>query len=54
MTDKQWDDLKDVVDGKLLKPLPVGFIIDSPWLPNWHGISILDYFQAMPYGWKPI
>jgi uroporphyrinogen decarboxylase len=23
---------------------PVGFIIDSPWLPNWFGISILDYF----------
>jgi len=24
--------------------MPVGFIIDSPWLPNWSGISILDYY----------
>jgi uroporphyrinogen decarboxylase len=24
----------------------VGFIIDSPWLPNWYGISILDYFTS--------
>jgi uroporphyrinogen decarboxylase len=22
----------------------MGFIIDSPWLPNWAGISILDYY----------
>lgn len=24
--------------------MPIGFIIDSPWLPNWYGIRILDYF----------
>jgi uroporphyrinogen decarboxylase len=29
----------------VLRPLPVGFIIDSPWLPNWYGIRILDYFS---------
>ena len=23
---------------------PIGFIIDCPWLPNWFGINILDYF----------
>lgn len=46
MTDKQWNDLKAVVEGKVLNPLPVGFIIDSPWLPNWSGISILDYFSS--------
>ena len=45
MTDKQWFDLQDVVEGKNLSPLPVGFIIDSPWLPNWYRISILDYFS---------
>ena len=45
MTDKQWIDLQDVVKGEILSPLPVGFIIDSPWLPNWYGISILDYFS---------
>ena len=28
-----------------MKPYPVGFIIDSPWLPNWYGVDILDYFS---------
>lgn len=45
MTDQQWDDLKRVIKGEILSPLPVGFIIDSPWLPNWYGIDILDYFS---------
>ncbi len=44
MTDKQWNDLISIIDGEILDPLPVGFIIDCPWLPNWYGISILDYF----------
>lgn len=43
MTDKQWHDLLRVMDGKPVSPLPVGLIVDSPWLPNWAGISILDY-----------
>jgi len=46
MTDKQWQRLVDVIDGKVLRPLPVGFIIDSPWLPGWAGISTLDYFSS--------
>ena len=46
MTDKQWNELKAVIRGELLSPLPVGFIIDSPWLPNWFGIDILDYFTS--------
>jgi len=46
MTDKQWTDLKAVIKGEILTPLPVGFIIDSPWLPNWYGIDILDYFSS--------
>ena len=45
MTDEQWEKLKSVINGELIKPLPVGFIIDSPWLPNWYGIRILDYFS---------
>ena len=45
MTDKQWQDLLDVIKGKILDSLPVGFIIDCPWLPNWYGRSILDYFS---------
>lgn len=46
MTDQQWIDLKAVIRGEILSPLPVGFIIDSPWLPNWYGIDILDYFSS--------
>lgn len=46
MTDKQWATLLNVIDGKTDKSLPVGFIIDSPWLPGWAGISIMDYFSS--------
>lgn len=46
MTDKQWNELISIVNGKVIKPLPVGFIIDCPWLPNWYGINILDYFTS--------
>ena len=46
MTDPQWESLLRVYDGELLDPAPVGFIIDSPWLPNWAGISILDYYSS--------
>ncbi len=45
MTDRQWEMLKSVIKGEILDPFPVGFIIDSPWLPNWCGIRILDYFS---------
>src|SRR5512137_2096652 len=44
MTDSQWNELLSVLAGKAPARPPIGFIIDSPWLPNWHGISILDYF----------
>ncbi|MGD0382258.1 MAG: uroporphyrinogen decarboxylase family protein [Thermoguttaceae bacterium] len=45
MTDSQWLDLLKVIDGDLLDPLPAGLIIDSPWLPGWAGVSIMDYFS---------
>ncbi|MBN2356883.1 uroporphyrinogen decarboxylase [candidate division KSB1 bacterium] len=45
MTDQQWIMLKEIIKGELLEPLPIGFVIDSPWLPNWYGIRILDYFS---------
>lgn len=44
MTEQQWQQLQQILNGDVVNPLPVGFIIDSPWLPNWYGISILDYF----------
>jgi len=44
MTDSQWETLLDVIKGENVDPLPTGFVIDSPWLPNWYGIKIIDYF----------
>ena len=44
MNDQQWNTLVSVVRGEAVSPLPTAFIIDSPWLPNWAGHTILDYF----------
>jgi uroporphyrinogen-III decarboxylase len=44
MTDNQWNDLQDIISGEIKQPLPIGFIIDCPWIPGWYGINILDYF----------
>jgi uroporphyrinogen decarboxylase len=46
MKDAQWEQLVAVLRGEQLRPLPTGFIIDSPWLPNWAGHTILDYFTS--------
>jgi uroporphyrinogen-III decarboxylase len=45
MTDKQWTDLLKTINGEIVTPRPIGFIIDCPWLPNWYGVKILDYFS---------
>ncbi len=44
MTDKQWNQLVKIINGERTEQLPIGFIIDCPWLPNWYGIKIIDYF----------
>jgi uroporphyrinogen-III decarboxylase len=46
MTHQQWDILLQTIDGAHMEPVPVGFIIDSPWLPNWAEMSILDYYAS--------
>ena len=46
MTDPQWELLKKTINGELVTSLPIGFIIDSPWLPNWYGVRIIDYFSS--------
>jgi len=45
MTDQQWELLQRVIKGEVVNPLPTGFIIDCPWLPNWYGVNIIDYFS---------
>ncbi len=44
MNDRHWETLLKVINGEKTAERPVGFIIDSPWLPGWHGTSILEYF----------
>jgi len=46
MTNEHWEKLLAVLSGELFNPLPVGFIIDSPWLPGWAGMSTLDYYSS--------
>lgn len=45
MDDQQWSVLLRTVKGEVFDPLPIGFIIDCPWLPNWYGRQIIDYFS---------
>jgi uroporphyrinogen decarboxylase len=49
MRNSSWDDLIRLVEGGKLNYKPVGFIIDSPWIPGWYGISTLDYYSSDKY-----
>lgn len=46
MTTRQWDQLLAILRGETTSPLPTAFIIDCPWLPNWHGVNIADYLGS--------
>jgi uroporphyrinogen decarboxylase len=46
MTESQWSDLMEVVKGNTVRRDLVAFIIDSPWLPGFNGISTLDYYGS--------
>ena len=46
MTNNQWEALLSVVKGANTNLKEIGFIIDSPWLPGWAGISTLDYYSS--------
>jgi uroporphyrinogen-III decarboxylase len=46
MRNSSWNDLVGLIDGKRLSYRPVGFIIDSPWIPGWSGISNVDYYSS--------
>jgi len=50
MKEIHWEKLIKIIEGESPKEKPVGFIIDSPWLPKWYGSSIIDYF-ADPEIW---
>ncbi len=38
--------MQAVVRGEKITPPPAAFIIDSPWLPKWAGMTILDYYTG--------
>jgi uroporphyrinogen-III decarboxylase len=46
MRNSAWNDLIALIDGKQPDYQPVGFIIDSPWIPGWYGISKVDYYSS--------
>ena len=49
MTENQWNMLLDVVSGKKTNRPVAGFIIDSPWIPGWYGISNIQYYGSGKY-----
>jgi uroporphyrinogen-III decarboxylase len=46
MRNSSWDDLVSMIEGRKLSYQPTGFIIDSPWIPGWYGISTIDYYTS--------
>jgi uroporphyrinogen-III decarboxylase len=46
MNNRSWEDLQAMIDGRKLNYQPTGFIIDSPWIPGWYGISNIDYYAS--------
>jgi uroporphyrinogen-III decarboxylase len=46
MRNSAWNDLVALIEGEPLDYQPVGFIVDSPWIPGWYGISKIDYYSS--------
>lgn len=46
MRNSHWNDLNAFMDGERLTYRPAGFIVDSPWIPGWYGISKIDYYSS--------
>ena len=50
MKKEQWDIIRKCADMQPVEPLPISLIIDSPWIPSYLDISMIDYF-TMPDVW---
>ncbi|NQW36083.1 MAG: uroporphyrinogen decarboxylase family protein [Flavobacteriales bacterium] len=46
MTNEQWTLLTTAVNGIIPEKPITGFIIDSPWLPGWAGVSNLNFYSS--------
>ncbi len=53
MLKRDWETLLEVVDGKSFDRPPVALIVDSPWLPDYAGVTRLDYY-LLPDLWLKI
>jgi hypothetical protein len=46
MTNEQWNLLLNTVHGKTPDKPVTGFIVDSPWIPGWAGVSTLQFYSS--------
>jgi len=46
MRNSAWNDLNKMINGEDPGYKPVGFIIDSPWIPGWYGMSTVEYYSS--------
>ncbi len=46
MTHEQWQLLLETIKGKSPEKPVTGFIVDSPWIPGWAGITTLQYYTS--------
>jgi uroporphyrinogen decarboxylase len=46
MTETQWQTLLSVIRGQDTMGPVTGFIVDSPWLPGWAGMSNIEYYGS--------
>jgi uroporphyrinogen decarboxylase len=46
MNDRHWDQLLQILAGESLDPLPVGFLVDGPWVAASHGVSLMEYLAS--------
>ena len=46
MTNEQWELLLATVRGKIPEKPVTAFIIDSPWIPGWAGVSTLQFYSS--------
>lgn len=47
MKDREWEIVKKCARCEELPEIPVGMIVDSPWIPGYVGVNTLDYYTDM-------
>jgi uroporphyrinogen decarboxylase len=41
--EEEWQILRKCADMEAVQPIPIGLIVDSPWIPGYVGVSTVDY-----------